>query len=106
MEDDEYSISQKAYMIYMHERARANYRVKFGDIESANNFYCGIWTYFGVPAIMDIWKPPYQQHIINKWEKCIYNNGNVDVQRFYNGLDEGNKKLLISWYNNKMNTII
>ena len=98
MEDEE----RKTYQIFMDKYPATAYCVDIDTVERANYFYRGLWSYFGIHVIMTLW--PDCDHVIGKWNECNY-NGNVDVQRFYNSLDSGNKRLVITWYNNRMKSL-
>lgn len=68
-------------------------------IEQALPFFKGLYTWFSAIEIHSIWRDDNHlaNHLVEKWEHCNHN-----AVYFYTTLDNGNKKLLVDWYNNKV----
>jgi hypothetical protein len=95
---------QKTDFVPYEVRNNMNYTVENKDVESANLFFQGLHTWMCPYVIQEIWHSDKKlaEHIIRKWDSVAYGGYNHDVWKFYDSLDTGNRKMLISWYNEKM----
>jgi hypothetical protein len=73
-----------------------DYLVEFSQVEKANVFFQGVYTWLSNPEIEGIWGED-SEHILTKWRESHHN-----PWEFYSSLDFPNRRKLVDWYNKKM----
>jgi hypothetical protein len=71
------------------------------QVRNGNDFFKGIWSYVGVMQLEDIYGDRAQE-VIGAWHRAKRGLCCMDAFEFYNALADEDKKMLVSWYNARM----
>jgi hypothetical protein len=72
------------------------------QVRNANDFFRGVWSYIGVMQLEDIYGDRAQE-IVASWHQAKRGPCCMDAWMFYNALANEDRKILVDWYNARMN---